>query len=149
MVVAAGAADGQAHECFRRRLEHVVESVEFREPFVVRFIVPDAKPIEAGGDQAVVVYVRQLVPGNLLKHESVVRLVFIKGADDIVAVFPDEWFFVVALVAVGLREAHDIEPMATPAFAVLRQAKQVLDQPWPGVGRVVAHERLHLVVGRR
>ena len=149
VVVAAGAADGQAHECFRRRLEHVVESVEFREPFVVRFIVPHAESIKPGGDQAFVVHVRQLVPGNLLKHESVIRLVIIKGADDIVAVFPDEWLFVVALVAVGLCKTHDIEPMATPAFAVLRQAKQVLDQPRPGVGRVVVHERLHLVVGRR
>ena len=149
MIMATRAANRQAHESFRRGLEHVVERFELGGARVVRFVIPDAESIKTGGDQAVIVHVRQLVAGDLLHHEPVVRLVLVERADDVVAVFPDKRFFIVALVAVGLGEAHDVEPMAAPALAVLRQAEQMLDEPWPGVGRSVVHERLHLTIGRR
>ena len=149
VIMATRAANRQAHEGFRRGLEHVVEPFELGGARVVRFVIPDTEPVKTGGDQAVIVHVRQLVAGDLLHHEPVVRLVLVERADDVVAVFPDKRFFIVALVAVGLGEAHDVEPMAAPAFAVLRQAEQMLDEPWPGVGRVVVHERLHLAIGRR
>ena len=120
VIMATRAANRQAHEGFRGGLEHVVEPFELGGARVVRFVIPDAEPVKTGGDQAVIVHVRQLVAGDLLHHEPVVRLVLVERADDVVAVFPDKRFFIVALVAVGLGEAHDVEPVAAPAFAVLR-----------------------------
>ena len=147
--MATRAANRQAHEGFRGGLEHVIEPIKLGSALVIRFVIPYTEPVKTGGDQAVVVHIRQLIAGDLLHHEPVVRLVLVEGPDNVVAEFPDKRFFVVTLIAVGLGEAHNVEPMAAPAFAVLRHAEQMLDESWPGVVGAVVHECLYLVISRR
>ena len=88
VIVATGAADGEPQETLSRGPDDVVESVELRGPLVVGFVVPHAQPVEARCDEAFRSSVLQFVSRNLLDDESIVRLVLVEGADDVVAVTP-------------------------------------------------------------
>ncbi len=91
----------------------------------------------------------KLVAGELLADEAVVRLVVVERADDVVAVAPGARLGVVALVAVGLGEADEVEPVPAPLLAVARRGEQAVDEPFVGVGRRVGQERLDLGGRRR
>src|SRR6185295_18644592 len=78
VLVAAGAADGQAHECGGNRADVVVEIVVFGGFFVVGLVVPDAQTPEAGGDEGIVGDVVDFIAGELLADELVVGLVLIQ-----------------------------------------------------------------------
>ena len=70
----------------------------------------------------------ELIAGNLLPDEEVVRLVAVERVDDIVAVTPRVRHVGVALITGGVGVAREIEPVAPPAFAVVRIVKQPIDQ---------------------
>ena len=89
MVVAAGTTDRHPEESLARGTQDVIEILVPGEFAVGRFIIPDAEAIKAGGGDALPIAIRQQIPGQLLLDEPVVRLVPVKGADDIVAIFPD------------------------------------------------------------
>ena len=91
----------------------------------------------------------QLVAGQLLLDEAVVRLVLVEGVDDVIAVAPGERLFAVALVAVGLGVADHVQPEARPALAVLRPGQQAVEQGFVSTRRCVGHERLDLLRRRR
>ena len=56
--------------------------------------------------------------GELLKNEAVERLVVVESADDVIAVAPDVRLGSVALVAIGLGIANEVEPVPRPPLAV-------------------------------
>ena len=90
---------------------------------------------------------RQPVGGNLFENETVVRLVLIETADDIVAVGPGEGIKVVLVVAarlaLGVAVARHVEPVPTPALAVMRRGEQPFHHLCKRVWRMVVDERLH------
>ena len=93
--------------------------------------------------------VGQLVAGELLADEAVVGLVVVERADDVVAVAPGVGLGVVALVAVGLGEPDEVEPVPAPLLAVAGRVEQAVDQLLVGVGRRVVDEGVDLLGRRR
>ena len=69
---------------------------------------------------AVVRDVLQYVTRDLFACEVDVRLVVVEGADHVVAVSPGVFPGEVALKALAFGKARDIEPVASPALAVVR-----------------------------
>ena len=136
MIVAAGTVDRQAEEHLAGRRDDVVQLVVAGLLRVGRLVVPQAEAIEAGGDDRLGRDVRQLVAGKLLADELVVRLVVVERADDVVAVPPGVWLRPVALEAVGLGVADQVEPVPRPALAVVRRGEQAIDDLFVGVGRL-------------
>ena len=116
---------------------------------VGRLVVPDAEPVEAGRDQRFGRAGIDLVAGQLLADESVVRLIAIERGDHVVAISPGEGLGRVALVAVGLAVANQVEPVPAPFFAIMRAGEQAVDQALERAGRSVGDERVDLVRGRR
>ena len=112
---------------------------------VGRFIVPDAEAIVSGGDDRVVRHLVKLVAGELLANESIVGFVVVERADDIVAILPSVRLEAVALEAVGLGEADQVEPVAGPLFAEVGRGQERIDQPRPGIGERRRRETLAVV----
>ena len=90
----------------------------------------------------------QFVAGQLFLDEAIPGLVGVERADDVVAITPCVGADRICVgVAVGVGVARDVEPMASPAFAVGLGGQQTVDQFREGVGRSVGDERGGL--GRR
>ena len=82
----------------------------------------------------------------------VVGLVVVEAADDVVAIAPGERLGAVALVAVGLGVADQVEPVPAPLLAVVRRGEQAIDQLLVGRSRRSAKsfdERIDLLRRRR
>ena len=60
------------------------------------------------------------VPRDLFLQETIVGLVLVEGLDDVVPVVPGVWIDIVKTSAIGIGITHCIQPMATPAHAVVR-----------------------------
>ena len=135
MIVAARAV-------YRKRLEgvegggdHVVQFVHARGHrhqliFVEhgRDLVPRAGDEESGGCHHLRIGGLDEVTGDLLANELRVRLVAIERVDHIVAISPRMEALEVMLAAVGLAEAHDIQPVPAPALAVSRRGQEPVDR---------------------
>ena len=144
VVMAAGATDGQAEERLAGGPQNVVEIIVASQLAIRRFVIPNAKPIKAGGRDAVGVAIRKLVASQLLHDETVVRLVLVEGANDVVAVFPHQILPAVPLVPVCLGEANKVEPMPPPLFAIPIRGQQLVDDLLERARRRVGEERLDL-----
>ena len=120
VIVTTRAADGHAEERFTGGSQDVVEIIVARQRTIGRFVIPNAQPIKTCGGNGITGLVGQLIPGKLFLDESIIRLVLVKGANDVVAVLPNEILTAVALVAISLGKAHEVQPMTAPLFAVLR-----------------------------
>ena len=118
-------------------------------PHVALVVFVDASRKIAGGDEGLGIVRRDFVAGELLLDELRVRLVAVERPDDVVAVAPGVRPIGVLLVAVGFGVAHQVEPVAGPALAVVRAGEQAIDQLLVGVGRSVVHEGVHLLRRRR
>ena len=146
VIVAAAAIDGQAQERLADRGD---------EPF--QFLLAGKRP---HGGRAVVVR-RQIVgpsarnplamtasgssgsqhvAGNLPADELVVRHVRVERLDHEVAVLPGVGPKLVALEALALAVANDVEPVPGPALAVVRRVEQPIDQPLVGAGSRVVRQ---------
>ncbi len=77
--------------------------------------------VEAGRGQGVGLVRKQLIARQLFLHEAVERLVAVEGTHDVIAVAPGVGPHLVVLVPVALGVARDVEPVATPALAVVRR----------------------------
>ena len=127
VVMAAGAADGEAEQGRARGAHHVVQFVG---PLVGRehrigrcdLVLRPAHDEARGGVGA------QLVAAELLLQKGVVGLVGIERFDHPVAIRPGVGPGRVHLEAVALGETHDIEPVPRPAFAVVRRREQPVDE---------------------
>ena len=137
MIVALGAADGQSKQRRGDNFDRVSDDLVAHQVIVIhggrsRAIGTHAK--KAGGDEqfarvrrgqcrlrAVARGTSQFVAGELLGDELVERLVGIEGADDIIAILVSVGARRIRVaVAVRVSVARDIEPVAAPAFAVMR-----------------------------
>ena len=105
--------------------------------------------IEACGDALILRGVLEEVASELFDQEAIVGLVLVEGVNDVVAVAPDQGLVGVAFIAVRLRVAHQVEPVATPANAVVGGGQQAIDDPIEGAVVRVREERSHLLLGRR
>src|SRR5205807_4835652 len=109
VVMAAGATQRQPKKDLRRRADDVVELIEAIFGGIGRLVVPRAKAVVTRGNQGFGTGIGQLIPGELFEEEAVVRLVIIEGANDVIAVAPDVGFGGVALVAVAVGVANQVE----------------------------------------
>ena len=124
VIVAAGAVDGEAEEGAAGGGDDVVE--------IVGALLQPAGEIanadgvvgsgdqEAGGGFDGGVTGMELVGGELLDDEAIEGLVAVEGTDDVVAVGPGVFAEVILLEAVTFAEANDVEPVASPALAIVR-----------------------------
>ena len=144
VIVTAGATDGQAQKRLRGRVGDVVQG--FLPPLlqVDRVELIRVMPVEASRDQRIGIIGPELVPGQLLADEAIIRLVAVERPDDIIAVAPSGGPGVVGFEAIALGEACQIEPEQCPALAVLRRSEQPIDQLLIGVRRRVPDERVHV-----
>src|SRR5215467_15243219 len=103
-------------------------------------MVPNAgtQAQEAGGDQAVIGPVGNLVAGDLFLYKSVVGLVVIEGLDDVVSISKEVRLVRVVLIAARVCIACCIQPVAAPSLAVVRRREQPVDQSFPGSRSSVA-----------
>ena len=149
VVVALGAGDGEAEERLADGVHPVVHGIH-AELFRIdsSFLVQHGIAKKSGGDDLVLGRVWQQVAGDLLADELVVGQIAVECVDDIVAIEPNLPRHVL-LVAVGVGIAGRIEPGPRPALAVVRRAKQTLDDLLVGVWRFVRDEFIDLLDGRR
>ena len=85
--------------------------------------------------------IEQFIAGDLFGQESIVRLVLVERSDHVVAVAigmgPD---VVGRNGAFRIGVAHGVEPVASPAFAIVGRIQQAIDHPLvgvrPGVGQI-------------
>ena len=147
VIVAARAPEREAKEGGARRVRDVVQRfLPAREqPRSIGLV--DPLPVESHGHERFGVPRIQLVAGNLLADEAVVRLVVVERLNDVIAIAPHVGTRGVGFEAVAVRVARDVEPMARPALAVPRRREQPVHHALPRAGRSVVQELLNL--GRR
>ncbi len=137
MIMALGAADGQAEEHGADVAREVVERVLAGQRDDRRVALIGPHPQVAGGDLGVDVVGKELVPRKLLAKEPVVRHVPVEGAEDVVAVFPGQRAGRVVVVTGRLREPDEVEPHPAPRLPVMRIGQKPIEEPLVGIdGRV-------------
>ena len=94
---------------------------------------PGPRPEKTGGDQVLCVSWIQFITGNLLDHKLVVRLVLVKGANDIITVSPEIRSLIVIGEAGRIGVPHHIQPVLAPTFTIMGAGKQTVDQFRPGL----------------
>ena len=98
-----------------------------------------------GGDVAPGHVACQLVPGQLLAHETVVRLVRVERADHVIAVAESQRPVAVGVeVAVGVGVPRRVEPVLAPALTVMRRGQGTLHHALVGAGPLVRQESVDL-----
>ena len=83
-------------------------------------VFPWSHPQEADGDKHFRIFWIQLVTGQLFSDESIVRLVAVEAANDIVAIPPRIRPFDIVRETAGIGVTDHIEPMPRLLLAVMR-----------------------------
>ena len=135
VIVALRAANRQAENAFADGV-HPVEHRLHPELFGVRaaFLIDHRVAQKSGRHDLILGGVRQLIAGELLDNELIVGQIPVKRVDDPVAVEPDVAHGIL-LVAVAVRIAGRIQPLAAPALAVVRAGKEFVDPAQINGGR--------------
>ena len=150
MVVAAGAADGEAEDGCANVLHHLVEAVEACLPDGCRFLAHLRRRGQWRSDEEPGGRINtQGVSGKLLKEKAIVGQVAVEGVDHPVAIRPGMLAECVVFIAPRVGVADDVEPVLRPAFAVSRRSEQPIDERLHGLQTLVGDERLDLVGGGR
>ena len=66
---------------------------------------------------------RQQVAGEMFADELIVRDILVEGADQIIAIEPRAFDFVIPVVAEGLGEPHHVHPVARPVLSEMRRGQ--------------------------
>ena len=155
VVVAAGAAHGEAQEPARRDVDAVVALVGARHRRIGDVVVPGTAPEKAQrGDGALAFGLLQQVARDLRLDEEVVGHVAVEGLDHPVALDVGVGVALASRTArrqpagVVLAEAGHVQPVPAPALAVVGGGQQPLDDLPEGVRRRVADEGVDLLGGR-
>src|SRR5207245_8380075 len=82
----------------------------------------------------------KLIRRDLFLREAVVWLVIVEGLDYVVAIAPRFERVGILLEAGGVAIAHQVEPVASPLFAVTLRSEQRIDQALPDIRRFVVQE---------
>ena len=88
------------------------------------------------------------VAGKLVLDEVVIGQVLVEGPDHPISV-RCHFAIMVMVNAVGVGEAHQVEPVLGHVFAVLWLGQQAIDQALVGVRRGVGEKGLDFLAGRR
>ncbi len=148
VIVALGAADRQAQEGRGRGRDHVVQIVQ---PLLQRqFDVGAAHDVVGSGDQKAGGRVdARVVAGQLLHDELRIAHVVGEGPNDPIAIRPGVRPGLVRLITVALAETDHVEPVSSPALAVVGRGEQPVDEFFIRVGRRVVDELLDFIARRR
>ena len=133
VIVAAGAADGEAKEDAARGRNDIVELVgavlcQRIVGLAHVVVIAGAVAAETGGDEALLIRVVDFIARDLLGDETGIRFVVVEAADDVVAVFPRMRAIQVVVRAAGVGVTREIQPVAAPALAVVRALEQAVDE---------------------
>ena len=128
VIVALGALHAEAHEDVGGDTGGFIEN-ELPLPFGIALIVfIDAMAEEGGGNGDLRIFRVQFVAGDLLTDELVIGLVSVEGLDDVVAVRPDIGAVGILAVTFGLGITGKVQPVLSPAFAIMGRRQEVVDQ---------------------
>ena len=125
VIMATRAGHGQPEEALGRRIDALVDGV-----VIVLETLPDGDEAEGREARIILGQVRQAVGGELLDDELVVRLIGVESVDDVVSIGPggvEGLDRAVTLQALGVGVAGGIEPVASPALAVVGRSEQTVD----------------------
>ena len=148
VIVAAGARQRQAKERSPHVVDRVFDGQMLRVIIDARTESPRESDVTGRDDPraAVSVTVEQITR-KLFADELVVRQVTIEGVDHPVAVLDHLRDRIVRVVARRVGVPHNVEPMSSPAFSVMRRLQQTINDFGKGrrrVGRIV-DEGVHFV----
>ena len=153
VIMATGAADGHAEEGAAHRVHLFVDDVAAHFVGVVagEHLGSDGKETETDGLGAFLgeVFGGEKIAGELFDDEFVEGFVFVEGSDDVIAVAPGGRMGDVFVHAVGVGVAGDVEPVASPAFAVAGGFEEFVDEARPGFIPGVGEEGVDLLGGGR
>ena len=127
MIVAAGAADGEAQKRRPGGAHHVVEfvgSLVGREDRIGRLHPIDRPANEKPGRRIGT----NLIAHQLLLDELIVRFVSIDRFDHPVSIRPSVGASLVRFKPVALGKPYDVEPVPPPPLAVMRRRQQPVDE---------------------
>ena len=127
-------------------IEHGVHAELFRVD--TTFFVEHRVSQEPRCDNLVLSRSRQQVSGQLLDDKLVVRKVLVQSIDHVVPV-EGNLSRLVLFETIGVCIASGVEPVAAPAFAVMRRLQQSLNLLFVGIRCRIGHERINLGNGRR
>ena len=102
-------------------------------------------PLDLRSELLGVVPIDELVPGQLLEEETVVRDILVDRGDHVVTVAPDTRLrnrSGVVVVAKRVDVAGGVEPVPAPAFAVVRRGQELIDEALVGCRRAVSDETI-------
>ena len=144
VIVAPGTAERQPHEGGAHHVSDVVQQLLPPLHQVAGVVFVGEMAIEAGRHQRLRIIREHLVTRQLLLDETVVRLVLIEALNHVVAIAPDIGPRFIGFEALAIGIARQIEPMARPAFAIVRRGQQRIDHFGEGIGRLVIEKGLRL-----
>ena len=156
VVVAARAGDRLAEEGLAEHVDLVVDEPDLLLERLGRQVAVEDEAVVRGADHGLVDAARcvdarrlQQVARDVLSDQLVVGNVLVERADQVVAVLIRVGDRRVAFGAVGVRVAHDVHPVPSPAFAVGGGREQLVDDPLQRVVARVLLERAQRSRGRR
>ena len=150
MVVALRAAHGEAHPHGPQR-GRAIQHLLIAELFGVcaALAIGEGVAIESGGHQGIEIAIGQQIAGELLDGELVKGNVAIERVDYPFAIAPGPGARAIFFVAVAIRVARQVKPVARPLLAVVGRIQQAVHQAFIGVGTVVAEILADLLGGGR
>src|SRR5262245_24477414 len=97
------------------------------------------------GDDGLLLIVLQFIPCNLLQKKTIVGLVVIEGADDIVAIAKRHGSQVVRaqLPSLGICVSRHVQPVTSPSLSVTRRVQQAVNQLLVSLRVAIRQESLH------
>ena len=153
MVVTASTAERQTEKRPAGRFELLVDDVHSHLGFVSFGENLRADTEKAGRDQLLMLlslaFEGQEIAGQLLDDKLIERLVAIERCHDVIAISPRISVCDVFIQTIRVRVPRDIEPMPSPAFAVLWRCEQSIDDSHKCVGRIVSKKSVYLIRRRR
>ena len=126
----------------RCRGDHVVQLIQ--PGLLVLQVVLEPEPQIAGARTSIRRVRPNLVAGDLLFDEPVVRLVLVERPDHVIAISPGFRTVAIVLEAAGVGIADHIEPVPAPALAVVRRSKKILDHLGERLRRRIVYKRVDL-----
>ena len=128
MVVATRALHPRAEEHVTGRVRDVVQDVFPLAADVAVVVLVDPVPEVAEGRERVGVAGEELVAGELLLYEAVVRLVLVVGLDDVIAEAPGGRAEVIDAEAIAIGVTDEVEPRTGHPLAIGRRSEETVDE---------------------
>ena len=151
VVVAAGAGNGQPLKRLAERVDLVLDHLRLFEGDVGGRGRDLHHPLAAGAENGLVdsehgiVPGRQEITGQMLGKKAIVGHVGVHRPDDVIAIPPGVGDRIVADIAAGLAEPHQVEPVFGPVLAERRALEQFVYELGRGIGTRVVHKLRHLL----